>query len=777
MAVACLAAATKLQRYQKNNMNINLAVPNNTTFAMAFGVKKLSDRLMNYFLAGYFVIGLVFALFYDTWLIAIGIGGISLLAYYSAKVLLPDSDLYQYVLSAILGVFMAQYIYQMHGLFEMHFFAFIGSALLITYQKWKLQLPMLFVVLVHHALFSYLQNTGFTKIYFTKLDYFDFQTFVIHILLAAIIFFICGLWGYLLEKYNALRVRQTLEMAELQKEAQLSIERKHNEGVLKAANERLRVVNAELEKARQTADQANEAKSVFLATMSHEIRTPMNGVIGMASLLRESELTDEQRMFAETITTCGDALLNVINDILDFSKIESGNLELESGDFDLRQCIEDVLDVFGTRAAKLQLDLVYQIDEDVPLQIVGDQLRLRQVLINLVGNAMKFTEHGEVCVGVHFVKTGPGNAVELKFTVRDTGIGIPADKLSRLFKAFSQVDSSTTRKYGGTGLGLAISEKLVRLMGGETSVISEPNLGSTFSFTVSTQAGSSILIPYTYYSMREQAGKKVMIVDDNVTNRMILKRQFEYWHLQPVLAGSGQEALSILDADHTIDLIITDMQMPGMDGLMLAGQLRELHPLIPVMLLSSVGLEFKIHERELFVSVMTKPIRQHILSKHILTALHPNTPATYDHVEVKKKLSAGFCEKHPYEVLVAEDNPMNQHVIVHILKKLGYQPDVVKNGREALEAANQKEYGLILMDMQMPVMDGLEATGLIRRTLVRQPVIIALTANTMEGDEQGCLAAGMDDYLAKPILLENLMNKLEKWHAPRPGEYPGIQCA
>jgi len=745
-------------------MDNYLITYHNPALPLVLGIKKLSDRLMNYFLAAYFVLGIVFALFYDTWLIAFGVGGLSLLAYYSARVFLPGSDLYQYVLSAVLGVFMAQYIYQMHGLFEMHFFAFIGSAVLITYQKWKLQLPMLFVVLIHHSLFGYLQNSGFTNIYFTKLNYFDFQTFVIHILLAAIIFFICGLWGYLLEKYSALRISQTLEMAELQKEAQLSAERKRNEQVLKNANEQLRVANADLETARHAADQANEAKSIFLATMSHEIRTPMNGVIGMAALLRESELTDEQRMFTETIVTCGDALLNVINDILDFSKIESGNLELESGDFNLRQCIEDVLDVFGARAAKLQLDLVYQIDEDVPLQIVGDQLRLRQVLINLVGNAMKFTEQGEVCVGVHLAKTGHGDILQLKFTVRDTGIGIPADKLSRLFKAFSQVDSSTTRKYGGTGLGLAISEKLVRLMGGEISVISEPNLGSTFSFTVSTQTGSSILVPYTYYSMREQAGKKIMIVDDNATNLTILKRQFEHWGLQPVLAGSGEGALSILDGDHTIDLIITDMQMPGMDGLMLAGKLRERYPGIPVMLLSSVGGEFKTHERELFVSVMSKPIRQHILSKQILNALQLKAAVPQDQATLTKKLSTGFCQKYPYDLLIAEDNPMNQHVIVHILKKLGYEPVVVKNGQEALEAANQKDYDLILMDMQMPVMDGLEATKLIRQTLVKQPVIIALTANTMAGDEQVCLEAGMDDYLAKPILLENLMNKLEKWH-------------
>ncbi len=735
-------------------MDHQLTAPGNPARAFVFGVKERSDRLMNYFLGCYFLLGLVFAAFYDTWLIAFGVGGLCVLAYYSAKILLPDSDLYQYVLSVVLGIFMAQYIYQMHGLFEMHFFAFIGSAVLISYQKWKLQIPMLVVVLVHHALFGYLQDSGFTQIYFTKLDYFDVQTFVIHILLAAVIFFICGLWSYLLEKYSVYQLSQDL----------LSLERERNEEVLEKANEKLQAANVELEKARHAADQANQAKSIFLATMSHEIRTPMNGVIGMAALLRESALTDEQRMFTETITTCGDALLNVINDILDFSKIESGNLELESEDFNLRQCIEDVLDVFGTRAAKLKLDLVYQIDEEVPLQIVGDQLRLRQVLINLVGNAMKFTERGEVCVGVHLEKNGQDGIMQLKFDIRDTGIGIPADKLSRLFKAFSQVDSSTTRKYGGTGLGLAISEKLVRLMGGEISVVSKPDLGSTFSFTVSTQTGTKILVPYTYYSMGEQAGKKILIVDDNATNLAILKRQFEYWHLQPVLAASGEEALAILAADPAVDLIITDMQMPGMDGLMLAAQLRERYPLIPVMLLSSVGEEFKVNERQLFVAVMTKPIRQHILSKQVLNALQPLASSPPE-VVVKKKLSADFCEKYPYILLVAEDNLMNQHVIVHILHKLGYEPDVVKNGQEALEAVNKKAYGLILMDMQMPVMDGMEATRLIRQTPGSQPVIIALTANTMEGDQQVCLDAGMDDYIGKPIQLEELMNKLEKWTA------------
>ncbi len=528
------------------------------------------------------------------------------------------------------------------------------------------------------------------------------------------------------------------------------------------AREEAEKARQEAEKARHEAELANKAKSIFLATMSHEIRTPMNGVIGMAALLSETTQSNEQKEYTETIQNCGENLLGVINDILDFSKIESGHMEMESADFDLRTCIEEVLDVFSGKAAKIGLDLIYGIDQNVPLQIVGDSLRLRQVIMNLVSNAIKFTQQGEVFVVVHLVRID-GNDITLGFEIRDTGIGISNDKIDRLFKAFSQVDSSMTRKYGGTGLGLVICEKLIGLMGGTIEVESRIDIGTTFKFTIQTSISQHPEPMYLRLNLDGLEGKRVLVVDDNATYRGILKNQLEQWKLVPVLASSGKDALSVLSRDANFDLILTDMKMPEMDSMQLVRSIRVIHSTTPIILLSSVGDE-KLKENELrFYSLLNKPVRQSSLQKHIL--LHLKGANNTMHVEDDRKInmSTDFAAKFPMDILIVEDNLVNQKLAERVLVKLGYKPDLATNGLEALKVLEQRKYNVILMDVQMPVMDGLETTKRIRSKPGVKSIIIAMTANAMQGDREECLQAGMDDYISKPIRLEILIDVLEKW--------------
>ena len=522
-------------------------------------------------------------------------------------------------------------------------------------------------------------------------------------------------------------------------------------------------INAQ--KARDDAATANQNKSALLSKISHDIRTPLNTMMGMAALLNETPLNHEQHEFTSTVLFSGENLLSIINeilmnDILEYSKVESGR-ELQAKEYDLRTNIEEVFDVFSLKASQLHVELIYYIDPDVPVQLIGDALRISQVLMNLVENAISVTAKGEVLVNVSLAEKIEENRAKLKFEIRDSGSGMSVQMLALVA---DDLQSDKENSQTAIGKNLTICKKLIRLMGGNLTVKNSAQKGSIFEFTITSNFGKQNARANTQAEMEKLTGKRILVTENNLTLSNIYEKQLKRWQFMPFMAHSGKQALELLAKESSFDLALIDMRMPEMNGIELSAEIKKLCPALPIILMNNPGNELYKNQATLFSAVVNKPLKHYIISEKMLSLLRQNgKDAVTTDQKPKNALSVEFAKEYPLNILIAEDDKMNQKLVTKVLNKLGYEPHVAENGKDVLEMVSQKNFDMILMDVQMPEMDGLEATRMIRVCLTEQPVIIAMTANTLQGDRDECLKAGMDDYIGKPVRLDGLVNIIEKW--------------